>query len=289
MGERVKKERPVGDMHAAGRNLDVGSSRSCPNVSARADADMPLFPTSNPGGKAGRCQDKPGNTVCLTCILDDSPFFEGLSLDAKLTLQEHLFPESIARRKVLYSQGDPNDRLYILLSGKIKLYKTLSCGRQQIYKLVVIPGDLIACDDLFLDQHISSAQAITDVKICSIKKSALFFCIKVHPEIINPLLQTFARNVNTYIQQVANLGPKNALERIACYLIFLYETHQERKISKPTVRNSLTRTELADMLGITQRTLIRGLKELEARGSILITHHGFMILDLPELMQLANI
>ena len=45
------------------------------------------------------------------------------------------------------------------------------------------------------------------------------------------------------------------------------------------MRESLTRTELADMIGVTQRTLIRSLKKLESDKVIALTRDGFVILD----------
>lgn len=236
---------------------------------------------------AGPCQDKPLSETCISCILDDSAYFKGLSLAAKLKLQKHLCYKSVTRRENLYSEGEPSERLYILLSGEVKIYKTLSDGRQQIHKLATVPGDLIACEDLFLEHHTGAAEAITDATICCISKHQLRVCMDQHQEIVDTLLRTFARNLNAYIRHVSNLGPKNAVERIASYLVFLHETHHARKLVNRVLRESLTRTELADMLGVTQRTLIRGLKQLEAQGCITLTRQGFMILDLTTLAQLG--
>jgi CRP/FNR family transcriptional regulator len=92
-------------------------------------------------------------------------------------------------------------------------------------------------------------------------------------------MRSMARNLNSYIRHIANLGQKNALERVASYLLFLHETHHERNLRSEELRESLTRTELADMIGVTQRTLIRSLKTLESEQAIVLTREGFLILD----------
>ena len=85
---------------------------------------------------------------CLSCILDDSEYFSHLPLTAKLALQQALLLKSFGKRDTLYAEGKASDHLYILISGGVKVYKSLMDGRQQIHKVVSIPGDLLACEDV---------------------------------------------------------------------------------------------------------------------------------------------
>lgn len=227
----------------------------------------------------GPCTGKPEGERCRICILDSSDFFGSLNLEAKRALQEHLQFKDFAQRAVLYREGRPGEHLFILLEGEVKVYKSLANGRQQIHKLAVVPGDLIACEDMFLDKHSSTAEAIRPTHVCYLAKSRLQQVISKHPEIPDTLMRAMARNLNSYIRHVANLGQKNALERVASYLLFLHETHHERNLRSEVLRESLTRTELADMIGVTQRTLIRSLKKLESDGIISLIRDGFVIRD----------
>ena len=96
---------------------------------------------------AGPCPGKPVDERCISCILDSSDYFSALNLEVKRALQEFLQFKSFDRRALLYREGRPGENLFILMSGEVKVYKSLSNGRQQIHKLAVIPGDLIACED----------------------------------------------------------------------------------------------------------------------------------------------
>ena len=91
----------------------------------------------------GPCQHKPASERCVTCVLDASDYFSGLGLDAKRALQQVLTYRSFERRETLYAEGAASHHLYILISGKVKVYKSLSNGRQQIHKLGLAPGDLL--------------------------------------------------------------------------------------------------------------------------------------------------
>lgn len=225
----------------------------------------------------GPCQHKPATERCITCVLDASDYFSGLGVDAKLALQKVLAYRSFERREPLYAEGSASRHLYILISGKVKVYKSLSNGRHQIHKLGLVPGDLLACEDLFLDRHSSGAEAIDVTAVCYLKKSDLQAVMRAHPEMQDALLRTMARHLNAYVRHVANIGQKTALERVASYLLFLRDTHLSGALKQPVLTESLTRSEVADMLGVTQRTLIRSLKKLERDAVIALTREGFII------------
>ena len=237
---------------------------------------------------AGPCQDKPAEIRCASCIMDTSHYFANLSIEAKLDLQPSLSLRRFKKKETLYKEGDACRYLYILLSGEVKVYKTMLNGKQQIHKLVQIPGDLIACEDLYLKTHGSSAEALNDVTVCHLKCVDLHNSTERYKEISDTLMQAMSRNLNYYIRHIANLGQKNALQRLASYLVYLNSTHHERHLNNSHLKDLLSRIELADMLGVTQRTLIRSIKQLESDGCININRDGFYILELPALEKISS-
>ncbi len=237
---------------------------------------------------AGPCLHKPAEVRCVSCIMDTSYYFSNLSIESKRDLQLSLNLKHFDKKESLYKEGETCSHLFILISGEIKVYKTLPNGKQQIHKLAQIPGDLIACEDLFLESHGSSAEALTDVSVCYIKNEDLGKSTERHKEITDTLLQAMSRNLNSYIRHIANLGQKNALERLASYLVFLNETHSERHLKNACLQDSLSRVELADMLGVTQRTLIRSIKQLESDKYICNNRDGFIVLDHQALERISS-
>lgn len=237
---------------------------------------------------AGPCRDKPDGIRCASCVMDTSSFFSDLSLEAKLDLQPYLAIKEFSKKEVLYKEGDVTKNLYILVSGEVKVYKTLSSGKHQIHKLAQVPGDLIACDDLFSKKHASSAEALDHVSVCYLKCDELRESAGRYSEISDTLMRAMSYNINSYIRHIANLGQKNALERLASYLVYLHETHHERNLKNSCLNDLLSRVELADMLGITQRTLIRSIKQLESDGYIDASKRGFLIMNLDALEKISS-
>lgn len=237
---------------------------------------------------AGPCRHKPANNRCRSCILDDSSYFAALPVNARLALQTGMQLKTFPRLSVLYNEGGHDNSLYILISGEVKVYKSTADGRQQIHKIASIPGDLIACEDLYLSASSSTSEAISDTTVCMMRRDFLRQATTQFPEISDAMMQAMARNLNAYIRHIANLGSKNAESKVASYLVFQHETHRRREDHLNFLADTLTRVEMAEMLGMTQRTLIRSLKTLTQRRVILIAKKGFMILNMDALTALAE-
>ena len=233
-------------------------------------------------------RSKPNVQHCAGCILDHSEYFRDLPIAAKQYLQKGVQRKTFARHEMLYNETERNDYLFIMVSGGVKVYKSTSDGRQQIHKLVAVPGDLVACEDMFQEVAGSSAEAIEDTVMCGLHRDFLQEASQRHIEISNVLMHVMTSKLNAYIRHVANLGSKTALQKVASYLIFRLNTHSQQKAAQNFLSESLTRVELAEMLGITHRTLIRSLKELESEQVIKLVKVGYSILDLHGLTQRAE-
>lgn len=249
---------------------------------------METKPDKRRYGIAGPCRIKPEDGRCLSCILDNSDYFTGLSIDAKIALQHSMQLKTFKRHAVLYREGGRNNHLYILISGEVTVGKSTVDGRQQIHKIVSIPGDLIACEDLFLKTSSSTSTAIADTSIACIRRDFMHAVSADYPEIMDTIMQAMARNLNAYIRSIANLAARNAESRLATYLFFQHDTHTQGKAQLNFLAESLTRVEMADMLGMTQRTLLRSLKKLEQKKIISTAKSGFVILDPAQLGRIAE-
>ena len=239
-------------------------------------------------GDYNACKSLQQCSQCKSCILDSSGYFKQLSKEAKEALKSLLDLKTINKKEIIYTENCECKYLYILISGEVKIFKTMANGKQQIHKLAHIPGDLIACEDLFLDRHGSTAESINDVCLGYIKRKDLHKCATKYNEISETLMLTMSRNLNSYIRHIANLSQKSALERVCSYLVFLYNTHIEQDFNHDFITDSLSRIELADMLGITQRTLIRSLNTLKQHNYISINRQGFLIPDIDILEKISS-
>src|SRR5579872_6642033 len=77
---------------------------------------------------------------------------------------------SYLRNTEIFGDNEPADYLYKVVSGSVRTYKILSDGRRQVGGFY-LPGDVFGLE--FADEHSLAAEAITDIKVLVIKRSAL--------------------------------------------------------------------------------------------------------------------
>ena len=155
-----------------------------------------------------------------------------------------------------------------LVSGVIKLSKALSDGRQQIVALL-FPGDLLGrpyCAELPY-----TVEAATDVLLCW--HGDFDRLLAVRPEFNRAVLQSAFASIDAARDWMLLLGRKTALEKVATLLLTILRkataccgAHQPSRESILTL--PLTRSEMADFLGLRLETVSRQLKLLEASGAI---------------------
>jgi CRP/FNR family transcriptional regulator len=157
-----------------------------------------------------------------------------------------------------------------LVSGVIKLSKALSDGRQQIVALL-FPGDLLGRP--YCAEFPYTVEAATDVLLCWHGRADFDRLLAVRPEANRALLQSALDSIDAAHDWMLLLGRKTALEKVATLLLTLLqkataccgdpEPSRERILTLP-----LTRSEMADFLGLRLETVSRQLKQLEASGAI---------------------
>ncbi|MCV3205450.1 Crp/Fnr family transcriptional regulator [Mesorhizobium sp. YC-39] len=160
-----------------------------------------------------------------------------------------------------------------VLSGVVKLTKSLSDGRQQIVGLQFAPDFL---GRPFRAESTINAEAATAVSLCSFPKATLERMIKESPELEHRLLKQTLNELDEARDWMVTLGRKTASEKMASFLLMI-----ARNIDPtidPTAKSAafelpLTRSDIADFLGLTIETVSRQLTRLRTDGLIRIENN----------------
>ena len=185
------------------------------------------------------------------------------------------------RRMQIVHEDQVADRLYRILNGAVCTYKILSDGRRQISSFY-LPGDVFGLESS--GEHTLGAEAITNVKLLIIKKSALTELTKQRAATINELLQLTARELARAQERLLLLSSKSAQERIVG---FLFEMSRRTPLAEDCVDLPMSRQDIADYLGLTIETVSRTLWALQTSGAIEIASRKRIALrDRSRLMRL---
>ena len=211
------------------------------------------------------CAERLQNSVCLGCgarafSVCDSLLPEDLArLDA---IAERM---SLAAGDVLAREDDPAVSVFNITSGAVRVYKLLPDGRRQI------TGFLFAGDFIGLAAGASyafSAEAIEDTTLCRFRAVEYRALARHRPSLEAALLDRAMHELAAAQAQMLLLGRKTARERLASFLLTMIERDPVRPSADHVVRLPMTRSEIADYLGLTIETVSRELSKLKAAGVI---------------------
>ena len=186
----------------------------------------------------------------------------------------------------LFHEGDPAMSVFTLTSGAIKLYKLLPDGRRQVTGFMH-PGDFLGIS--VDDEHAFTAEALEHSQLCSFPRSRFDNFVEENVEVERELYRLAAHELAAAQQQMVLLGRKTATERLASFFLALAE-RAERAIDGEIrfIRLPMSRSDIADYLGLTKETVSRVLALLKRQRLIrLDAIDRIEILDRASLEQVA--
>ncbi len=167
---------------------------------------------------------------------------------------------SYPRNTEIFGENEPADYVYKVVSGSVRTYNILSDGRRQIGGFYMA-GDIFGIE--FDGEHSSAAEAITDVKVLVLKRSALDALAGRDAAVARELFALTARELRR-VQDRILLLIKSAQERVAG---FLHEM-AKRASGGNAIDLPMSRQDIADYLGLTIETVSRTLTSLECAAAI---------------------
>ena len=167
---------------------------------------------------------------------------------------------SYARNAEIYGENEPTEYLYKVVSGTVRTSKILNDGRRQIGEFYM-PGDLFGHE--VGSGHSFSAEAITQVKVIVIKRSAVEALAARDNDVARQLWAMTGRELQR-MQEHILLLIKTAQERVAGFLLEM----AERIKATTEVELPMSRQDIADYLGLTIETVSRTLTILENNAAI---------------------
>lgn len=236
--------------------------------------ELKTFPVGCAERRRDNACDRCGARAFSVCgSLDDADLGR---LDA---LAEHI---TLEPGQALIREGDPAEAVFNITSGSVRVYKLLADGRRQI------TGFLFAGDFLGLatgETFVFSAEAIEPATACRFRKSEYRALIRETPALEAALLERANHELAVAQNQMLLLGRKTALERIATFLLELPSHDPVRAAPAGQVHLPMTRSEIADYLGLTIETVSRVLTRLRTRGVIRLTSMISLVVEQPEVLR----
>ena len=177
-------------------------------------------------------------------------------------------PQRKAPGEILFAEGDETNSVYEIVRGMVRLVKLLPDGRRQI------TGFLCAGRLLGLapeGAHVYTAEAVTEVTLYRCRRAAFDHLVDEVPGFAKRILTVTSEELRVAQNQMLLLGRKTATEKVASFLLLIAEQHDgEDGEDILDVDLPMTRSDIADYLGLTIKTVSRTLTKLKQDGLIVL-------------------
>ncbi|MDX5346181.1 MAG: Crp/Fnr family transcriptional regulator [Hymenobacteraceae bacterium] len=189
--------------------------------------------------------------------------------------------------QVVFNEGSKPHGLYCINSGKIKITKQGSDGKEQIIRLAK-PGDVIGYRALMAETAYSaSAVSLEDAVVCFIPKPEFEKLIDSNIHFSNGLMKLLSKTLGEAEEKMVNMAYKPVRERLAEALLLLQKTYQSKTEDMFTI--SISREDLASIVGTAKETTIRLLSDFKEEGIITTKGSSITILDKEKLYKISHL
>jgi CRP/FNR family transcriptional regulator, cyclic AMP receptor protein len=221
-------------------------------------------------------------------VLKKAPLFARLEDDAASALSSAMGTIRLKKGDVLFHEGDSEARLYIVVSGKIKLGRSGSAGRENLLA-VLGPGQMFGELSVFdPGPRSTTATAVTACEVRTLEHDELMGWLADRPEVAQSLLGQMAARLRRANDVVADLVFSDVPGRVAKQLLELAKRFGAWEDDGVHVHHDLTQEELAQLVGASRETVNKALADFAARGWIRLEPRSVTILDVERVERRAR-
>lgn len=211
-------------------------------------------------------------TISIT--LEKVPLFQGLGREELEGIKSRLREKSFEKGEVLFHEGRLCERIFIVQSGRVKLYRTASSGREQILETLG-PGDTCACNPgSSVWACATTAEAVTPCSVWYLSREDYVRMVESNAKISHTLNRLFAERLKNFSCLIEEVSLKDVRKRL---IRFLLDMLAGKKGGGEALFIPFTREEIAQRLGAVRETVARHLHELKRAKLIDIKPYQIVI------------
>jgi CRP-like cAMP-binding protein len=202
---------------------------------------------------------------------------EGFNLEDFEEVGLRVVERRFGPKDIIFTPGDPDDQLYFLLSGTVRLYKIYGDYKEATTALLKdggVFGKLSLVEGRWQDVF---AEAVTESRVAGIQKASLERVIKSDPEFALRLFSSLSERLRQSDEVIESLLHREVSTRLATLLMNLSDRFGEEDGTLIGVR--LTHQDLANMIASTREAVSKVMSEFQREGVIETRSRRIAVLD----------
>ncbi|MBN1103661.1 MAG: Crp/Fnr family transcriptional regulator [Deltaproteobacteria bacterium] len=212
------------------------------------------------------------------------PLFEGLPAEQLQDLAGIVEDLGFGKAEIIFSEGDEGAGFYVVTSGRVKIFKLSPEGKEQILHIFGA-GEPFGEVPVFAGQHFpANAEAMEESRLFFFPRESFVGLIRRNPGLALNMLAVLSRRLRVFTSLIEDLSLKEVPGRLAAYLLYL----SNKKRGSRELELTITKAQLASLLGTIPETLSRILGKMSGQGLIESDGRKIRILDPEALESLAQ-
>jgi CRP-like cAMP-binding protein len=225
--------------------------------------------------------------LCAGCSLESGSIFKHLTPDETDKLNYEKDFRHYKRGDILYQEGNRISGFYCINSGIIKVFKTGFDGKEQIIRFAK-KGDIIAYRSVLSNElACTSAKVIEDCQVCFIPSEILVSFIKTNPAYALELVKLACHELGEANSFITDIAQKTVRERLAEIILLLVNDFGMDEQNYLNI--SLTREELANIVGTATESVIRLLSEFKSDKLVELNGRKIKVINTKALEKISNL
>jgi len=168
------------------------------------------------------------------------------------------------KNSILITEGDQSDSLYIIESGRVKIFLNDENGKEVILNIQGANeyfGELAMLDEA---PRSASVMTLEPSRFSIIAKADFDACLQSHPDIAVHLIRALAARIRALTESVRDLALHDVYERVASLLVKMAQEQDDKLV----ITQKLTHQEIANLVGASREMISRIMKDLTTGGYI---------------------
>jgi CRP/FNR family transcriptional regulator len=191
----------------------------------------------------------------------------------------------LAARTTIYREDDPADSVFAIVEGVVKSYRELPSGKMTVTAFL-FPHDLFGLAER--GRYINAIQSVTRVTLVKLPLEALVPLVMRDPELQFQFLVKVTHELRESQRRAILVNRRDAAGRLAMFLVMMRAHHEPTGPRDRDVPLPMSRTDIANFLGLSREAMSRAAKSLERRGIVRFQNrHLAQIVDPARLASLA--
>ena len=190
------------------------------------------------------------------------------------------------KKQVIFSEGNHPNRLYYVVKGKVKAYKSNDFGKELVTELYG-PSDFLGHVSILENAvYKRNAEAMEDTELAVIPREDFMELINNHPEALRKFIQLLAGDVTQKEERLISMAYNSLRKKVADALLTLQAKYKETNEQEFSI--NISRESLASISGTATESLIRTLSDFKQEKLIAIRDGRIYITNTSKLERMYN-